>query len=118
MAFLWANRLLPVELAQRAGWEVRVFFLVWLLSLLYACWRPYMRAWKEQLGLAAALCIGLPLLGLATLEQPWASAMSLSLELTSLALGVVLAWLAWRVGRRLPPEPRSPRRGATLQEAH
>ena len=27
-AFFWANRLLPVDLQQRALWEVRGFFLV------------------------------------------------------------------------------------------
>ncbi|NMU93943.1 PepSY domain-containing protein, partial [Achromobacter ruhlandii] len=29
VAYLWANRLLPVALPQRAGWELRAFFIVW-----------------------------------------------------------------------------------------
>ncbi|MFO2465974.1 PepSY domain-containing protein [Pseudomonas sp. 15FMM2] len=109
VAFLWANRLLPVELAQRGGWEVRVFFLVWLLSLGHAIVRPWRCAWREQLGLAAVLCITLPALNLlgGSLGD------YLYLELTCMALGVLLAWpcvklcrpLKTQAGRRATAQP-------------
>ena len=35
-AYFAANRLLPVELAARESWEIRVFFLTWLLALGHA----------------------------------------------------------------------------------
>ncbi|NNA89183.1 PepSY-associated TM helix domain-containing protein [Pseudomonas gessardii] len=93
VALLWANRLLPVELAQRGSWEVRVFFLVWLLSLGHAIVRPWRSAWREQLGLAAALCICLP--GLNLLGESRGD--YFYLELTTLALGLLLAWPCWKL---------------------
>ncbi|WP_043311450.1 PepSY domain-containing protein [Pseudomonas sp. ML96] len=108
VGMLWANRLLPVELAGRAGWEVQVFFGLWLLTLLHACLRPCQQAWREQLGAAAALCLALPLLSALTLEQPWADDTRLLLELTSLTCGALLAWASWRVGR--PSDKPVPRR--------
>lgn len=110
VGMLWANRLLPVELAGRAGWEVQVFFSLWLLALLHACVRPYLNAWREQLGLAAALCLALPLLSALTVEQPWADTTRLLLELTSVACGGLMAWTTWNLGR--PSEKPAPRRKA------
>ncbi|MCQ4324233.1 PepSY domain-containing protein [Stutzerimonas stutzeri] len=106
VTLLWANHLLPVELAQRSGWELRVFFLAWLATLGHAIVRPRMRAWREQLGLAAALCLGLPLLNLGSTVQGshfW-------LEASAVALGALLAWASWKVGQ--PPQERPPRRAA------
>lgn len=104
VAFLWANRLLPVELAQRGGWEVRVFFLVWLLSLGHAIVRPWRSAWREQLALAAALCIGLPALNL----LGGSKGDYFYLELTTVALGLMLAWPCWKLCQA--PKERAPRR--------
>jgi len=106
VGMLWANRLLPVELAERAGWEIRVFFGLWLLSLMHACARPWLAAWREQLGLVALLCLLLPLLD-RVLEgqwvQPW-------LELTVLALGALSAWAVWKLGRPATQPLRGARR--------
>lgn len=111
IGLLWANRLLPVELAQRGGWEVRVFFLIWLLSLGHAIVRPWLRAWREQLGLAAALCVGLPLLNLHTVNR----GEFIVLEATSVLLGALLGWCCWKLGQ--PPRERPARRtaGATVE---
>ncbi|GJE43042.1 PepSY-associated TM helix domain-containing protein [Methylobacterium soli] len=54
-AYFLANRILPVGLADRAAWEVRGFFAVWLLIGLVALLRPQRRAWPEMLTAAAAL---------------------------------------------------------------
>lgn len=117
IGMLWANRLLPVGLAGRAGWEVQVFFGLWLLTLLHACLRPSLQAWREQLGLGAALCLALPLLSALTVEQPWADNTRLLLELTSVACGALMAWATWRAGR--PSEKPAPRRQAhTAVEAN
>ncbi|WP_350616646.1 PepSY-associated TM helix domain-containing protein [Pseudomonas sp. HY7a-MNA-CIBAN-0227] len=105
-ALLWANRLLPAELAQRGGWEVRVFFLVWLLSLGHAIVRPWRAAWREQLGLAALLCIGLPALNLLGVSR----GDYFYLHLTTVGLGVLLAWPCWKLSR--PPKQAAPRRAA------
>ncbi|MFB8829473.1 PepSY domain-containing protein [Azotobacter sp. CWF10] len=63
IALLWAGRLLPADLAGRAGWEVRLFFAAWVLAFVHAWWRLPMTAWREQLWAVALPCMGLPLLG-------------------------------------------------------
>jgi uncharacterized iron-regulated membrane protein len=104
VGFLWANRLLPVGLAGRGGWEVNAFFGAWLLALAHAALRPAKRAWVEQLSLAAALCIGLPLLGALTGAG---DDLRRALELTSVALGALLAGAAWRsAAPKTAPAPR------------
>ncbi|WP_254926492.1 PepSY domain-containing protein [Janthinobacterium sp. PC23-8] len=106
IAYLWANRLIPVGLELRASWEVRAFFGVWLLTLLHACLRGEKRAWLEQLGLLAALCLLLPLLNLLTTGDhlaaqcargDWESA---GVELCALAFGLLAAWAAWKTNTR------------------
>ena len=106
IGLLWANRLLPVELAQRGGWEVRVFFLVWLATLGHALVRPWLKAWREQLGLAALMCLLLPLFNLLTVNR----GEFIHLEVTSVSIGLLLGWCCWKVGQ--PPKERPARRGA------
>lgn len=106
VAFMWANRLLPVELAQRGGYEVQVFFLIWLASLGHAIVRPWMSAWREQLGLAALLCLSLPLLDLLGVNRGEA----FYLHATAVISGASLAWISWKLGQ--PAKPRPSRRAS------
>jgi uncharacterized iron-regulated membrane protein len=122
IAYLWANRLLPVSLPQRAGWEVRVFFIVWALTLAHAWLCTPRRAWIGQLGLLAALCLLLPVLSLVTLgDHPlaqigrgdWESA---GVELTAMATGLAAGWAAIRL-RNSPLSAPPPRKTRAQQEA-
>ncbi len=106
VGFLWANRLIPIGLEQRAGWEVRAFFGVWLLMLVHACLRAEKRAWIEQLCLLAVLCLLLPVLNVLSTGDnltaqvargDWESA---GVELASMAFGLLAAWGAWKVHKR------------------
>lgn len=106
VAYLWANRLLPVGLPGRGDWEVHVFLLVWLASLGHAIVRPWLSAWCEQLGLTAALCIGLPLLNLISGNR----ADTFWLEAVVVIIGVLLAWTRWKLGR--PIQARAPRQAS------
>lgn len=106
---LWANRLLPLELAGRAQWEVRVFFLLWLACLVHAVWRPGARGWSEQLGCGAALCLGVPLLGWATGSGAGDFTRGM-LEVTAVAIGLLLAGCAWRVQQPAAVRPVRVRR--------
>ncbi|WP_132252204.1 PepSY-associated TM helix domain-containing protein [Methylobacterium segetis] len=54
-AYVLANRLLPLGLPDRAGWEVGAFFGAWLLVAALAPLRPQRRAWAEMLAAAAGL---------------------------------------------------------------
>lgn len=104
-AFFWANRLLPIGMAERAGWEVNSFFIVWGLSLLHAMVRRGRVAWVEQLALAALLFGAVPLLnalatpyhlGASLKEGDWAMA---GFDLACLVSGLFLAWAAWKMQR-------------------
>ena len=112
ITMLWGNRLLPEALVGRSGWEVRVFFTVWLASLAHAALRPVMRAWREQLAATALLCIGLPLLDLATGLS--SDGIRLGVDVTVLALGLLLAWAM----RKIPETAAAPaRKSPRLMEA-
>jgi uncharacterized iron-regulated membrane protein len=104
-AYFWANRLLPVDMAGRADWEVSSFFSVWGLSVLHAMLRRGRAAWVDQLALAALLFCAVPLLnamttpyhlGVTLAQGDWAMA---GFELTCLGSGVFLAWAAWKMQR-------------------
>ncbi|WP_347904210.1 PepSY-associated TM helix domain-containing protein [Pseudomonas purpurea] len=125
--FFWANRLLPLALAERAQWEVNSFFIAWGLSVLHAMFRRGRVAWVEQLTLAALLFAGVPLLNALTTAQhlgaslpqgDWAMA---GFDLTCLGSGVFLAWAAWKMQRSATPQtaakPRAERpRPLTLEQ--
>uniref|UniRef100_UPI003F6A3E72 PepSY domain-containing protein n=1 Tax=Variovorax beijingensis TaxID=2496117 RepID=UPI003F6A3E72 len=105
-AFLWGNRLLPAELADRRGWEIHLFFAVWALMLFHAGARPVQRAWTEQFGAAAVLCAALPLWNLCVggrqlfasiREADWVFA---GIELALLATAALLAAMAMKTARR------------------
>ncbi|EMD99732.1 MULTISPECIES: PepSY domain-containing protein [Stutzerimonas stutzeri subgroup] len=120
IGLLWANRLLPVQLAQRGEWEVRVFFLIWMVALAHALWRPTLRGWAEQLALLALLCVTLPLLNMVTAGgAPWADPTRLWLELTCVTMGAILLWLMRKVTLRTGTVQERPRRAAMkLKEMH
>ncbi|MBN46973.1 MULTISPECIES: PepSY-associated TM helix domain-containing protein [unclassified Methylophaga] len=95
IAFFWVNRLLPLEVADRAGWEIKLFFFIWLGSLLHAALRPASRAWIEQLIGFAVLSLLLPIVNWLTTGQhlfhyfargDWSN---VGFELTILLFGVL-----------------------------
>ena len=121
LALFWSNRLLPLDLADRAAWEVRVFLLAWLAMLLHAALRPRRRAWGELWLLTALLCAGLPLLNawttdaglLASLRR--GDAVLAGFDVTMLLLAVPFAVLAWGrlwAGAKQAPHASS---GASVQ---
>jgi hypothetical protein len=109
VALLWANRLLPADLAEREGWELRVFFGAWLAALLHARLRAPLRGWLEQLAASAVLLLGVPLLDLLTaLAVP--DRIRLGVDLTGFGLGALLALAAWKVSKRPAATVRAARR--------
>ncbi|MCG6203212.1 PepSY domain-containing protein [Rhodopseudomonas sp. HC1] len=103
--FLWANRLLPISMAERPFWEIHVFFIVWGLALLHALLRPARTAWVEQLWAAAALLALVPVLNAATTPRPlWRSLAAgdwvfAGVDLMCCALALLHAVLALRAAR-------------------
>lgn len=105
VGFLWANRLLPVEMPLRSRWELAVFFALWMLALMHALLRSPSMAWRDQMAALAVLCLLLPVLSFVTTgdhlaaylqEGDWESA---GVEIFSLAVGVAAA-AAWAWMRR------------------
>jgi uncharacterized iron-regulated membrane protein len=123
-AFFWANRLLPVEMAGRAEWEVNSFFIVWGLSLLHALVRRGRVAWVEQLLLAGLLFGAVPLLnalttpyhlGVTLAQGDWAMA---GFDLACLGSGLFLGWAAWKMQRagRAEISASQPAEAITLEQ--
>jgi len=110
-AFFWINRLLPAVVPHRADWEVRAFFSVWAACVgLGALRSDSALAWRDQLAAAAFLLVLLPGLNLLTTKSHLLAAVAggqwglAAVDITSLAVGVCLAWLAVRVRRGLIEE--------------
>lgn len=68
LAYFWANRLLPLEMADRAAWEMHCLFLVWAGSFMHAGARNLQRAWREQVAVLAGLSLALPVLNALTTD--------------------------------------------------
>jgi uncharacterized iron-regulated membrane protein len=124
-AYFWANRLLPVNMADRAAWEFHALFLVWGWSFLYASWRPLKRAWLELLYLTAAAYALIPVLNLLTTDRhlgvtvihgDWGLA---GFDLTMFGLAAIFVYIAIKMKRKwhiasLPKKAAAP---ASLQTA-
>ena len=106
VGYLWANRLVPLGLEDRAARELWVFFGVWLLALVHAMARPPARAWIEQAAALAALCLGLPAMNAMTTGDHVIAALrrgdaeSAGVELVVLAFGAAAAGIALFLRRR------------------
>jgi hypothetical protein len=107
VSMLWANRLLPDGIAERATQEIWIFCAAWIVSALWACLRLRRgNPWRELFFVTALLCLGLPLLSMAVAPEgsllhavpagAWAVA---SVDLVLLAFGAAFAWLARRASR-------------------
>ena len=118
-AFFLANRLLPVDLAGRAEWEVRAFFAAWVAVGLAGILRPQGRAWSEMLTVCAALYAGVAAAdGLRIVAGPGqADAVILAFDGAMLALAAVLVLAARKVASRERAAVRNVRRREPAQGA-
>lgn len=104
-AYFWANRLLPVEMADRANWEANFLFLIWGEALIYAFFRNTRKAWVELLWLASAAFTLLPLVNALTTDKhlgltlPAGDWVLAGFDLTMLALGFAFGYMAIKVKR-------------------
>ena len=107
-AYFWGNRLLPVQMAERADAEVNVFFYAWGAALLAAFIWPKRLMWAWQLYLGAAMFLLIPVinaltthahLGVTLRTGDWVLA---GFDLMMLAFGAVLAYCALRMQRWQP----------------
>ena len=96
-AYFYANRFIPADMDMRLNWEIRSFFIVWLLTLLYVMIRTHHQAWLELLLLATAAFALLPIVNFMTGGQAiWNTIMHGQWVITSFDLAMwVLAILFW-----------------------
>ncbi|MEJ0100410.1 MAG: PepSY-associated TM helix domain-containing protein [Pseudomonadota bacterium] len=106
-AYFWANRLLPVELATRANWEVHAMYLTMAAMFAWPMVRPYERVRIEMLWLCAAAYGLLPVLNMLTTTRglnhsiaqgDWIMA---GFDLTALGCAAFAAWCAVRARRSM-----------------
>lgn len=109
--YFWANRLLPVEIAQRTNLEANCFFIAWGLAALLAQIRPTRAMWRFQLTLGAVLLAGIPVLNALTTDThlgvtlfggPALRAVA-GFDLVVMLLGLLLGWAAWWLGKPQKP---------------
>ncbi|MGY3228649.1 putative iron-regulated membrane protein [Luteibacter sp. HA06] len=105
-AFLWANRLLPVSMNDRAAWEIHTMFIVWAAALLHACLGTPRKGWVAQFGLA-----GISLVVLAFGDTVFVRPDLMYIDAVIAALGATCLGIAWGVGKRVSGPPK--RRKAT-----
>jgi hypothetical protein len=116
-AYVWANRLLPVDLATRAAWEVHVMYLTMAAMFVYPAFRPPARARVEMLWICAAAYALLPVVNALTTTRhlgnsiPQGDWIMAGFDLTALACGAVAAICAVKVRRSqaMAPVRRRPR---------
>ncbi len=104
-AYFWANRLLPIDIADRAAWEANFLFLVWGEALIYAFFRDIRKAWVELLWLTAAAFALLPVVNALTTDKhlgatlPAGDWVLAGFDLTAFAVGLAFAYMAIKVKR-------------------
>lgn len=63
LSYLYANRLVQIQ-ADGPNYEIYSFFIVWLMSFVFALITPQHYLWKSQLKVFIGLALGLPFLNL------------------------------------------------------
>ena len=89
--FLLANRLLPLDLAARAQWEIHCFFAAWAATALFAACRPAAQGWRALALVSSLLWACLPLVNALSTGRSF---------LVFDAAFIGIAGLSWLVSRR------------------
>lgn len=104
-AYFFANRVIPAQVVERSALEINTFFVVWFMCLLHAAIRPHRSAWLEQLALAAAMFLLIPVLnGLTGGQVLWMSLyhgqwMIASFDLVCMLLGLIFIYAYYKLKR-------------------
>ncbi len=98
--YFLANRLLPIDLAGRAEWEIHCLFIAWGAVFAWAAVRPTGAAWREALAAAAAAFAAVPLVNAVTTDRNFVASLmagdwtfvGFDLVMLALAAGFFLAF--------------------------
>lgn len=98
-----ANRFLPLDLPERAQWEVHLMFLTWVLLFVHAFVQKRKRLWGEQLFIGGVIFLSLPILSALYTKRPlWVSVMQgdtlfVTIELLFMMVGALFFYLARKI---------------------
>ncbi len=121
--YLASNRLLPLNTPERPDAELSYFFGAWGLALAWALVFPTRRGWSLVLALAGGAWVALPVLNALTtsthlgISLPAGDWMWAGTDLTFLATGALLSWLAWRLRPGRPQPGKAAKRASTAPAA-
>lgn len=116
-SYFWANRLIPIDIASRAEWEIHVFFIVWLLTVVHGLFFRHKQGWIMQLSLGGLLFLLIPVLDSLTsdvsLTGAWLTGdwIRLSFDVVSVLTGVTLFITAYYVSQ---VKERKPKQSASV----
>ncbi|MFE1599245.1 PepSY-associated TM helix domain-containing protein [Methylobacterium sp. ID0610] len=106
-AYFLANRLLPLDLAGRAEWEIWAFFGTWIATTLAAGLPPPRQAWSGAMRLVAALFAAAAVADVALVGASSAEPLRyLAFDAALLALAAAFAVIARKVARYEGPRRR------------
>jgi len=114
--YFLSNRLLPLDMAQRADWEINNLFIAWGALFVWTLARPAKRAWVEALAVCAALYALVPVVNALTtsrglipslIARDW---IFVGFDSVMLAMAAMCALAAWKVAAHKPKA--TPRRKA------
>ncbi|EWH11076.1 iron-regulated membrane protein [Catenovulum agarivorans DS-2] len=109
--FFYSNRLLPIEMLNRAQWEMHSLFITLGLGLIICLFHPNKHLWRNSLWLCAVSFPMLPLVNYLTtghnlfssfVQQDW---QMFAFDLTMLITGAASAWAALALGQQANTRP-------------
>jgi uncharacterized iron-regulated membrane protein len=102
-AYFLANRLLPLDVTDRAAWEINALFIAWGGMAVWTLARPAKRAWIESLAICGGLYALVPAVNALTPERGLVTSLIahdwvfVGFDLVMLALAAACAFTAWKV---------------------
>ena len=110
--YFWANRLLPVNMEDRANWEVHCLFISWLVLLVHGIWRSMNnqgnKAWYEQLVITTLAFGLLPIVNIFTTDRGlWLSFINqdwifLAVDFICFSIALICAATVWHLSKKMP----------------
>ena len=109
--YFWANRIVPIDIVNREGWEINSLFITWFLMLI----SPFILAkkitiqglWIKQLLLASVLYLSLPILSALTSDKNLVSALlqgdgvMAGFDLTMILFGLMFGYSAQHLMKKM-----------------
>lgn len=120
VGFFWLNRLLPLNMATRAKWEVDGFFIIWAGSFVLTLLMSSRLAWRVLLSLITLSLLFTPLLNSLTTERGFFQSvlnrdvLFISFDVTCFILALLFAYLTYAAAFKQTPSKQKVKLNARL----